>query len=100
MREGGDVEMLDPRLGGFLLNLIAGKEQAALVFLIGHAPWPADEHLLDARHRALRLLAQHAEIDWHLAPAEEEEVALRDDFLGDRLRARLRIGIVMREEDK
>ena len=55
MGEGGDVEVLDPGLGGPLLDLVAGEVKAALVLLVGHAPGAAHEDLLDARHGGLRL---------------------------------------------
>ena len=92
--------MLDPGFGGPLLDLVAGKEEPALVFLIRHAPGAADEHLLDSRHRALRFLAQDPEIDGHFAPAEQEEVPFRDDLLRDRLGARLGVGVIVRQKDE
>ena len=54
--------------------------------------------MLDARERGLRLLAEDPEIDRHLAPAEEEELALLEHLGGDRFRPGLGVGVVVGQE--
>ncbi len=53
-----DVEILDLVVGGPFLDLVASEEQRALVVVRAHAPGLADEHLFQARHGQLRLVAQ------------------------------------------
>ena len=43
---------------------------------------------------------QHVDVDGHLAPAEEEQPARFEHFLRDRLGARLRVGVVVGQEDE
>src|SRR5215210_7184805 len=100
MREARDVKVAYVRIRRALLDLVAREEQASLVVIIGHARWLADERLLNAWHGALRLFAQDAEVDRHLAPAKEKQSALFQHFLGDRLRPRLLVGIVVWEKQE
>ena len=81
-----------------VLDLIAGKKEPAFVIIVGHAPRLADENMLDSRHGRLRLLAEHTNIDRHLAPPEEKEPALLEHILCDRLGPRLGVGIVVRQK--
>ena len=91
--------MLDPVVRGALFDLVAREEKPALVIVIRHAVRPPHKDLFDARQGGSGLFAEHIDIDRHFAPAEEKETALVDDVVGDGLGARLRIGVVVRQED-
>ena len=91
--------MLDLVVRRALFDLVAGEKKTPLVFIVRQPVRAPDEHLLHARQSRCGLLAEHVDIDRHLAPAEEEEPALRDHFLDRRLGARLRVGVVVREEN-
>jgi hypothetical protein len=54
--------------------------------------------MLDSRHRGLRFLPKHPDVDRNLAPAKQEQPAFFEDLLRDRLGSRLGIGIVVRQK--
>ena len=91
--------MLDLVVRRALFDLVAGEEKPPLVVVVRHPVRAADEHLLHARQGRSGLLAEHVDIDRHLAPTEEEEPAFRDHFLDRSLRPCLRVGIVVREKN-
>ena len=95
-----EVEILDLVGRRAFFDLVARQEQPALVLVGAHAPRFADKHLLDARHGELRLVAEHVDVDRHLAPAKEEQAARGEHLFGDRLGARLGIGVVVRQKDE
>ncbi len=100
MREGGDVKVFDFIELDSLFDFVAGEKKTSFILVITHARRSADEHLLNARHRELSLLAKNQDVHWHLAPAKLEESTIRQNLLDDRLRPRLGISVVVGQEDK
>ncbi len=63
-RRAGDDEEIRPARGlGGAIGGLAGQEKLALEDVLIHAIGPADEELLDPRHRADRLVAERARVD-------------------------------------
>ena len=61
---------------------------------------PAHQHLLDARQRGRRLVAEHVHIDRHFAPAKEKDAALLQHLFRDGLGALLLVGVIVRQKEK
>src|SRR5450631_1151916 len=82
------------------LDFVSGQEQPALILVIAHSSRSSDEHLLDSGHRELALFAKDQNIERNFAPAELEKFTVLQNFFDDGFGSRLRIGVVVRQEDK
>ena len=75
-RRAGDDEELRPARGiGGAIGGLAHQKQLALEIVFTHSLGPADEELLDARHRADRLVAKGAGIGGNRPPDDRLETA-------------------------